>query len=430
VRRLRNPSSRRRARSAVVVCATSWVALSVGIVTATAGAGANTGAGATSTTVPEPSFVAEIKPGLEAIMAKQQVPGAIVLVDIPNRGTWQGALGVGNLTTNTPISVADHVRIGSITKTMTATVALQLVDEGKLHLDDPVAKYVTGVPSGANITIRDLLDMNSGLPNTTESDALNDEIDAHPSRAWTVEEVLRYGLDSSLSDPPQQEHAPGQGFYYSNTNYELLGLIATKITGHSLQQLFRDRIFRPLGMRQSLLPAATDTSLPKPYAHGYIYGTNQENNQAYKALFGPDAATKGIIPAGPEVQPTDATRWNPSYIAADGGAISTAGDLLVWARALATGSLLGHATQQERVTSPCCYGLGIEQAFDGRLLGHNGAIPGYQSFMGYDPQTGAVIIVLANLMVAKNTYLLDGLPADTMAKYILDTLLPAKTPAS
>jgi CubicO group peptidase (beta-lactamase class C family) len=77
------------------------------------------------------------------------------------------------------------------------------------------------------------------------------------------------------------------------------------------------------------------------------------------------------------------------------------------------------------VTYPCCYGLGIERAPAGRLLGHNGAIPGYQSFMGYDPETGAVIIVLANLMVAPNTYLPDGLPADTMAKLILDTVLPA-----
>jgi D-alanyl-D-alanine carboxypeptidase len=72
----------------------------------------------------------------------------------------------------------------------------------------------------------------------------------------------------------------------------------------------------------------------------------RENNQAYKALFGPDAQTKAIIPAGPNEQPADATNWNPSYILADGGAISTVDDLLTWARALGTGQLLHHATQQ------------------------------------------------------------------------------------
>jgi D-alanyl-D-alanine carboxypeptidase len=116
----------------------------------------------------EPSFATTLRPLLEAKMKSIRIPGAVVYVQSPDKGTWKTALGAGDLGTNAPMRLDDHFRIRSITKTFTGTVILQLVDEGKLKLDNPVAKYQPEVPNGANITVRELLNMTSGLFNYTE----------------------------------------------------------------------------------------------------------------------------------------------------------------------------------------------------------------------------------------------------------------------
>src|SRR2546421_5150042 len=96
-------------------------------------------------------------------MKAMHVPGAIVFVAVPGQGTWTATFGTSDLGTHAPMDVHIHMRIGSITKTLTGEVILQLADEGKLRLDDPVAKYQPAVPNGAHITIRELLNMTSGL---------------------------------------------------------------------------------------------------------------------------------------------------------------------------------------------------------------------------------------------------------------------------
>jgi CubicO group peptidase (beta-lactamase class C family) len=115
-----------------------------------------------------PSYVARLRPQLLAKMQQLRIPGAIVYVDDPGQGSWTTALGSGNLATRAPMQVDNSMRIASITKTMTATVILQLVDQGKLRLDDPVSIYQPEVPNGAHITIRELLNMTSGLFDYTE----------------------------------------------------------------------------------------------------------------------------------------------------------------------------------------------------------------------------------------------------------------------
>jgi D-alanyl-D-alanine carboxypeptidase len=352
-------------------------------------------------------------------MASLRVPGAIVLVDVPSVGTWIAGLGTDDLATGSPMNVDDHVRIGSITKTLTATVILQLVDEGKVQLDAPVARYLTGVPDGRHVTVREMLDMTSGLLNTTESDAFNRRLDANLTHAFTPAQLLPYAFDPALSVQKDPYFAPNQGFHYSNTNYILLGLIAQKVTHQDLPTLFQRRIFGPLGMTHSSLPVTTDRSLPRPFTHGYNYGTNVDANDAYLAALRGDLAN-AQIKAGPDEVPTDATHWTVSYTWPDGGAVSTAQDLARYARALATGELLRASTQTQRLALPGNggYGLGIERLSIGGLVGHNGAIPGFQSFMGYGLKTGATIIVLANLQVAPNVYLGNALPADGLAEII------------
>jgi D-alanyl-D-alanine carboxypeptidase len=373
----------------------------------------------TSVSADVPAFAAALQPLLEAKMTELRVPGAIVLVDVPGQGTWLQAMGIGDLATNSPMAVENHMRIGSVTKTMTATVILQLVDEGVLALDDTVSKYEPLVPNGANITVRQLLNMTSGLFNDTEDDAFNVALDAQPERIWTDHEMWAI----AFAHPPY--FAPGQGWHYSNTNYSLLGDIAEKAGGAPLAQLMQQRIFGPLGMTDTLLPQRDSTAIPEPHQRGYMYGTNVINNDIYNAaLAGNTAAAQ--LDAGPDVTPPDVTDTSPSSSYADGAAISTAHDLQTYAKALGSGELLSPATQQQRTqfVPAGSYGLGLERAAGG-LLGHNGAIPGYQSFMGYQPDKGDTVVVLANLILAPNTYLGDALPADELAKVIQQQLLPS-----
>ena len=113
----------------------------------------------------EPTFAKKLRPLLEAAMKQLSIPGAIIFVDDPGHGKWTTTLGTRDLATHAPMQVNSYMRIGSITKTLTATVILQLVDQGKLRLDDPVGRYRPEVPNGNHITIRELLNMSSGLFN-------------------------------------------------------------------------------------------------------------------------------------------------------------------------------------------------------------------------------------------------------------------------
>jgi D-alanyl-D-alanine carboxypeptidase len=317
-----------------------------------------------------------------------------------------------------PMTVQDHTRIGSVTKSFTAEVVLQLVDQGAIGLDDPVTKYLPGVPNGDRITIRQLLGMTAGIFNYTEDDYFNSTLDKDPHKPWTADEEIAIGL----AHPPY--FAPGQGFHYSNTNYEMLGVIAEKAGKAPLQMLLQDLVLDKLGLRETSLPVYDDVKMPDPHPQGYMYGTNVGGNIAYNAALAGDKANAQITVA-PGTKPTDVTDL-PTNGVASGGAISTVGDLAIWAKALGTGSLLKPATQAARTTfDPAgSYGLGTEKAFGG-LIGHNGAVPGFQSFVGYQPQSGATIVVLTNLLLAPNTYFGEALPADGIARLIQQNLLPA-----
>src|SRR3954454_18031635 len=189
-----------------------------------------------------PAYARDLRPQIEEQMTNLRIPGALVYVDVPGEGSWSQAFGTGTLGASTQITPDDHFRIGSNTKTFTGTVILQLVDEGKLGLDDPVSKYQPEVPNGENITIRQLLDMTSGLYNYSEDKDFNETLDTEPDKVWTPEEVVEIGFKN------EPYFAPGEGFHYSNTNTVLLGMIVEQLTGKSLEQEFQERLFEPLGM--------------------------------------------------------------------------------------------------------------------------------------------------------------------------------------
>lgn len=341
------------------------------------------------------AFDQRLQSQLEARLKEMQVPGAVIFVQSARTGAWTTSLGTSNLAAREPMKASMHFRIGSITKTFTGTVILQLAQEGKLRLDDPVAKYQPEVLNGAHITLRELLAMRSGLYNYTDDSHFIQEWIAHPEKVWTPQELVAIAFKHAPS------FAPGTKYHYSNTNFILLGMIIEQLTGRPVEQVFQQRIFAPLGMSGTLLPARTSATLPTPYAQGYE-----------KPL--PTSQKPGTNPPG---KLANMTFWNPSWGWTAGSAISTAHDLAIWVKALATGKLLSPAMQKERLTWSTIaksdrYGLAVAD-FDG-FIGHNGGLPGYQSFAGYQPEKHETVVVLTNRA--------ERGPADTLAMIIMKDL--------
>jgi D-alanyl-D-alanine carboxypeptidase len=235
------------------------------------------------------------------------LPGAMVLLRTP-QGDFAFGYGATELGGTSPPRGDTHFRIGSNTKTMTAAVIVLLAQEGKLRFDDPVSKYVSGVPDGDNITISELLMMRSGLYNYTSAPELAESLDHDPTRAWTPEKLLAI----AFKRPPL--FAPGTEYDYCNTNYALLGLIVEKLEGAPLAKVFQDRLFGPLGMKRTLLPANTSTAIPEPYSHGYLYGSS-----SYALVDAPYPADLQAAAKAGTLKPNDDTAQNPSYAFAAGG---------------------------------------------------------------------------------------------------------------
>ena len=281
----------------------------------------------------EPSYAAQLRPLLLQDLKATRTPGALVYIDDPERGRWSVALGSGD-DSGTPLELRSHMRIGSVTKTLTATAVLQLADRGLIGLDRPIERYLPGlVPNGKAITVRQLLNMTSGLFNTTEDCSLNQLLDRDPYHSFTVREALSYAFRHSPYFPP------GRGWHYANTNYDVLGLLLEKVTGQSAPVVLRRQIFEPLQLTGTALPGEGFAGLPRPHPRGYQFGTNVQGLNAYLALLRGDIDDARInVPRG--TPPADATFWNLSYSWTSGSVTSTLADMAVWAKALATGRLL------------------------------------------------------------------------------------------
>ncbi|MCA1838592.1 MAG: beta-lactamase family protein [Actinobacteria bacterium] len=273
-----------------------------------------------------------------------------------------------------------HHRIGSVTKTFTVSLLLQAEAEGLLSLDDTIDKYVDDVPNGDKITLRQMADMTSGIASYTENKQFPEELFSDPYRVWKPEELVQLGIkDSPLFDP-------GTEWNYSNTNIVLLGLVLQQVSGEPIDQLYRERIIEPLGLKGTSFPGAAP-SIPDPHAQGYT-------------LQGQSSGA----------EPVDATNWNPSPYSMAGEMISTVEDLLVYGRALGTGEgLLPSKEQAERLDSfvsdvpplnqaplkgNLAYGIGL--ANEHGWIGHNGETPGYTTYLMYHPDLDAVVAVAVN----------------------------------
>ena len=324
--------------------------------------------------------------------AQLLVPGAVVIVRTP-KGDFTNFYGVTTYKGSTPTSADLHLRIGSLTKTWTATVILQQVQDGLLKLSDPVSKFRAGVPKGEQITIEQLLAMRSGLFNYSSTVEFNQALDDAPQRVWGPDELL------AMAFAHPQYFDPGTSYTYSNTNTVLLGLIAETVEkGKPLAAIMQDRLFTPLKMTNTVFPDTTVNTLPEPFSHGYQYGTNVQT-------MGPLSDDMQAAARAGTLLPNDHTSDNPSWGWAAGAGISTADDLVTWVQALVGGNLLNAELQAARLASVQStkpgdakapdYGWGIGKF--GALYGHTGELPGFNTFMGYDPINKVTVVVWTNL---------------------------------
>jgi D-alanyl-D-alanine carboxypeptidase len=353
-----------------------------------------------SATSLKPIDQAALQDTVDTTARELMIPGAMVLLRTPQR-EFIVSYGTTQLGAATAPRADTHFRIASNTKTMTSAVILLLAQEGKIALGDSISKYVAGIPSGDAITIAELLSMRSGLYNYTNASELAASLDHDPARAWTPAELLAIALRHPPTFPP------GQAYEYSNTNYLLLGMIVEKVETKALADVFAARLFGPLGMRETSLPASSSNTLPEPYSHGYLYGSS-----SYALTDAPYPANLQAQAKAGTLKPNDDTDQNPSYALAAGGAISTARELAVWIRALVGGEVLSSSSQRQWLESPAPedtnkpdgqkYGYGIAQISFGpnRLYFHGGEMPGYNSFMGHDPINDVTLIVWTNLTLS------------------------------
>ncbi|MEV5893555.1 serine hydrolase domain-containing protein [Nonomuraea fuscirosea] len=319
----------------------------------------------------------ELRKAIEEIVDSGFVGVSLRVND--ERGKWVGSAGVAELGGAAKPPVNGHVRIGSVTKTFTATVVLQLVAEGRIELDAPAADYLPEFGLDERITVRMLLQHTSGLFNFT-GEVYDDGSIVHgipvpygtTGKEWVDNRFRTYRPEElvrlALSKPPRFE--PGTGWSYSATNYVLARLLIEKVTGHSLAQEMQRLILGPLGLSGTVVPDASP-EIPEPYAHAYY---------RYE-----DAGEQKTV---------DITRQNPSWISTGGDMISTTQDLHTFISALLGGKLLPAGLLAEMCTPRPTgipnmdYGLGVfvlTTDDGGTVISHNGAAVGHAALMYATP---------------------------------------------
>lgn len=325
------------------------------------------------------SSVAPVSPAVNAAVdaaVAAGVPGVVVRVDAG--GAVQSATaGTADIATGADITPSARFRVGSLTKTYVATVVLQLVGEKRVVLDCPIERYLPGLLNdGERITVRQLLNHTSGVPDYTQDPSLLAGVTS--GRVYAPRELI------ALANSMPRSDAPGARWSYSNTNYIVAGLLVEKVTGRNLATVLENRIFRPLDLKHTSFATVT----PANAAHGYVPAE--------------------LSPAQ-DGRPYDVTAVNASHAWAAGAIVSNASDVSTFYRALLGGRLLAPAqlramktTVAQDPTDPQStfrYGLGIQAVRDacGVNWGHGGEIFGYSTAAYYNERTGRTFILAATM---------------------------------
>ncbi len=335
--------------------------------------------GAIGVTVREPAAAG--KPGdlqslLDSWRSRADVPAVVLAVQDATGHRWLLASGTGERHGAPTLTADARFRIASITKLFVATVVLQLVEEKRLDLDDAVSRYVRTFPS-RGVTIRQLLNHTSGIPDYSSTAGLGAQLLEHRHRRWRAEHVL------DLVSNVQSDFTPGTDYQYSNTGYVLLGKVITAATGAGWAVEVRRRILDPLGLEDT-----------------YIAGFEPSRGRVVPGYFDADndGDVENIETGGP--WPALETSEGPA-----GAIVSTASNVLTFGEALFKGDLVTDRTRREMTTENrfhprnSNYGLGVEIVrpdYETTIWGHSGHLPGFRSVLWYVPSRDALVAVLAN----------------------------------
>lgn len=354
-----------RLRSRAVHVVSSWMMISMAI-----------GGTATFATTTPPDEAGRIAPLLEpspsgdldavVIDFLGDQDGGIAVLLIRNGETTTAVVGDANAAGD-PVTADTPFRVASISKPFVATVILQLVDEGSIDLDEPLSTYLPDTPIGGEVPIRMLLNHRSGLRNYTDRSAFIPDVFEDRERVFTPEDILAW-LEGTVTDEP------GQHFAYSNTNYILLGQLIERVTGTDLDDAVQQRISEPLGLeatRFAPVASANPDGLAAPWSSSVFQGD-------------PVAAYDSVA----------SSAW------AAGALTSTTGELATFFDALFADKLVSSESLDEMTDAgPDGYGLGLgifDHHSGTRFYGHDGGMPGYASFVAFDPSTGDTVVVLTN----------------------------------
>jgi D-alanyl-D-alanine carboxypeptidase len=300
-----------------------------------------------------------VQRGLERLVAARGGPsGAIATLHRDGRTTVLRA-GRADVKRRGKPRATDHMRIASVAKAFSGAVALRLVQEGRLGLDDTIGRWLPSLPAAwASVTVRQLLSHTSGLPDYTQSKGFARQAQRKPRGYVAPIQIVDWVRADDLV------FAPGSRYEYSNTDNIVVGLIAERVTGRSYGDLLSTLVFAPAGLTRTTFPTRR-ISLPRPYIHGYA--------------------------VAPGEAPQDVTTFlSPSGAWASGAIVSTPADLGAFMRAYLGQRFFGAAQQREQLrfvrgsSSPPgpgtnSAGLAIfrYRTRCGTVYGHTGNFPGY-----------------------------------------------------
>jgi D-alanyl-D-alanine carboxypeptidase len=294
-------------------------------------------------------------------------PGVISIVQVGGDRTVHSA-GVGDLATRAAPNISDHMRIASTAKAFSGATALSLVDQGKLSLDDTIGEWLPDLPAAwSAVTLRQLLNHTSGLPDFTRSPAFGQAVGASPDTPLPPDQLLSFVADQPLVFPP------GSRYVYDNSDNIAIGLMVQAATGKTYAEALKEQVLQPLGLDSTSLPAGVD--MPEPVLHGYELD-----------LPNPPEDVTNLVAAG----------WSW----ASGGIVSTPQDMNSFIRGYVSGKLFGPQTQAQQTdlfipggeSGPP--GPGVNSASlalfryetpCGVVYGHTGNIPGYTQFAVASP---------------------------------------------
>ncbi len=315
----------------------------------------------------------------------------VVLIASKGKPLYHKAFGYRNFETKVPLDTTDIFELASVSKQFTAMIMMMLKEENKLTYDDPIKKYLPGLPY-SNITIRHLLTHTSGLP---DYQAIMDQ---HWDKTKVAgnDDILRYLKEYH----PPIVFKPGEKYEYSNTGYVLLASIAEKASGKDFIDLCRENIFTPLGMKNTDIRSLEEKKLIENFAFGHIY--IEEKDRYLLADSFP--SFNYTIWLG--------NRKGPGRIS------STSADLLLWDRALYQEDLINQETLNDAFTpmqltnnSLSIYGFGwmLKNDTDNRIVFHTGSNPGYNTKLVRFIDQDKTLIMLCNNAHAEFTLLANTL---------------------